>query len=170
MKAHYYLAIGVRLFAIGLVVNTLHNSGLLIELLITGYINGISTPLFPIFASTVAPILIAIVLWFFPVIISKSIIKPESNKEIENTEKGIAFYTLISILGLYFTFYASVDLIYYFKLWHITQSTVGDFGIQDVFNPEIQSNIWATVFEFAAGVFCILKSKTIASTINRATS
>jgi hypothetical protein len=170
MKAHYYLAIGVRLFAIALIVNTLNNSGLLIELIITGYINGISTPLLPIFASTIVPLLIAIVLWFFPVIISRSIIKPETNEDVEITEKSIAFYTLISVLGLFFTFYASVDLIYYFKLWHIAQSAVGDFSMQDVFNPEIQSNVWATVFELILGLLCVFKSKTVANKINSVVS
>ncbi|MGS2718908.1 hypothetical protein ACVBE9_12090 [Eionea flava] len=170
MKSHYYLAIGIRLFAIALTINTLNGSSALIELSITGYINGLSVPLIPIVSGTIIPLLIVIVLWFFPVIIAKSIIKPEANEAPKKLEGFNLLHLLVSMLGIYFVFYATIDLVYYFKYWHVVGSLENYNSMSELLSPEVQANMWATSLEFIVSILCILKSKTIVSKIIKVAS
>lgn len=165
MKPHHYLAIFVRLFAIALFIFAIQQSSYLLQLIIFGEIQGYQAPVFQIFLSLFIPLSISLILWFFPVIAAKSILKPEIDQNIEPTDKVSIFFVAISAIGLYVTYYALVDVTYYFTLWQISSSpdTYGNYD--DLFTPDLKANIWATVLEFAMGLLLIFKGKSIAKKI-----
>ena len=165
MKPHHYLAIFVRLFAIALFIFAIQQSSYLFQLIIFGQIQLYQAPIFQIFLSLFIPIFISLVLWFFPVITAKSILKPEIDQDIEATSKLSIFFVIVSAIGLYVTFYALVDATYYFTLWQISNSPDSYGNYHDLFTPDIKDNIWATVVELAVGLILIFKGKTIAKKI-----
>lgn len=127
-----------------------------------GGIQGRQVSILQISVSAFIPFFIGIVLWLFPVIVAKSILKSEINQEIEPTNKASIFSIMISTLGLYVSLYAFIDITYYFTLWQIASSPDNYGNTYDLFSPETKANIWATIAELILGLFLIFKSKAIA--------
>lgn len=165
MKPHHYLSIFVRLFAIALFIFAIQQSSYLFQLIIFGGIQGFQASVVQIFLSVFVPLLVSLALWFFPVIAAKSILKPEIDQNIEPTDKLSIFFVIVSSIGLYVTYYALVDVTYYFTLWQISSSPDAYGNYHDLFTPDLKANIWATALEFAMGLLLIFKGKSIAKKI-----
>ncbi|MGH1487373.1 MAG: hypothetical protein ACRBCI_14255 [Cellvibrionaceae bacterium] len=165
MKPHHYLAIFVRLFAVALFILTIKQSSYFFQWIFFDGIEGIEAPIFQIILSIIMPLFISIILWFFPVIVAKSILKPEINQNIEPTDKMSIFFVAISIIGLFTTFYALIDTFYYFTLWQVVNSPDNYNDIYRFFPADVKANIWATGIELLLGLLLIFKSKTIARKI-----
>ncbi len=161
MNPHHYLAILIRLFAIGLFIFSISQSSYFFYSIVFGVGQGFEISALQIFMSFFLPFVISVVLWFFPVIVAKSILKPEIDQAIKPINKDGISFLIIATLGLYVTFYALVDTVYYFSLWQISELSDGYGTIRNFFPPDVKANIWATLIELVLGVLLILKSKTI---------
>lgn len=162
MKPHHYLAILVRLFAIALFVVAIKQSYSLFYLVLGVNPQGFYGSIWQIVVNFFMPFCMSLTLWFFPVIVAKSILKPEIDQTIEPLNKQCIFSVLVASLGLYVCLYAIVDATYYFTLWQFAASADNYGNVSNLFNEDTKANIWATGVELILGLTLILKSKTIA--------
>ena len=165
MKAHHYLAIGIKLFAIILIVYSIKQSEIIFDILFNE--NSVYAEASPtvISLNIVIPILISIGLWFFPGTIAKSILTPDLDQPVEPLSPNSFLAALISGIGLFVLFNATIDIIY----WSIFNHLVSEMGMYGAakgdLTPDAEANIWATGFEFVFSLILIFKSKSIAHLI-----
>lgn len=160
MKASHYLAIGIRLFSVALCLYTLQQSSILIEVLISGGINGVETSILFVLSTTVLPILAAAMLWCFPLTLSRSILKPEVDQPVECLSAQSVLTVLILAIGLYTMFYAVIDSIYWTTLWHMSsESQHSSAPIQ--LSEESKANMLATAIELTASIAILLKARSL---------
>lgn len=165
MKPHHYLAVFIRFFAIGLFLFAVDQSHFLIQLIVFGETENYPIPIVLVFLSVFLPLFFSLVLWLFPVLISKGIVKPEMDQPIDPENKISIFFVMIVVLGLYLTFNALVDAVYYLTLWQLTGAS-GLYGsFNDGFSPETKANMYATAVELGLGFVLIFKSKRVAKKI-----
>lgn len=160
MKSSHYLAIAVRLFSIVLFVYSLRQSSLLVEYLVNDSINGMEASLFFISVSTLAPLFVAILLWYFPVSVARSILKPEIDQKLEPIRPQSVLTVLVLALGLYAFYYAVVESIYWLTLWHLSERSI--FSEAPLYlTVENKANMVATAIELFASIIILFKARSI---------
>ena len=160
MKSHHYLAIIIRLFSIVLLAYSLRQWVFAIEILINGEASGIRFPAMFAVATALIPMLFAILLWKFPLTISKTIVSDEYNQEIKPLNAQSFLAVLIISLGVYFLFYAVIDSIYWLTIYKATQvgtSSGASIGLSE----DNTANMVATAVELILAFVLIAKAKTI---------
>lgn len=163
MKPHHYVAIFVRLFSIGLFVFAMRYLHFAVELFQLDDVQRLQFFLIQTVPNFVVPVCIGVILWRFPILVAKSIVKPEIEQEIEAVSRQGIGSIVIAAGGLFVFFYAIIDAVYYLALWQFAHSPDIDIYIQDVFNAETRANVWATGIELILGCFITFKSKAISS-------
>lgn len=169
MKPTHYLAIAVRLFSICLFIYGIRQSSFLIGLLTTESNTYSPSWMFTI-ASTCLPILVAAVIWRFPMLVAKVILKPEIDLPIEPINTKSILVALVSILGLYFLYGAIIDAIYWVNFWKMASHVNGGLGTWSFLDSESKASITTTVIELLMATLLIFKSKTFAHYILRFSS
>ena len=166
MKSQHYLAIIVRLFAIALFVHGLRQCVFVADVFYDGIASGIRFPKVFTIATALVPMLFSVLLWFFPLTISKSIVSDEYNHEVKPLNPHSFLTVLIISLGLYFLFYAIVDSIYWVIVYKASQ--IGDIsGVPIGLGNENKANMYSTGLEFILAFGFIAKAKTIGSNLLR---
>ena len=165
MRLEHLVAIGVRLFSIGLAINILRalsNFSFFWES-VTDFI-GRATYI----GSTIALILLVILLWKFPLTIAKKIgtfpalqtteLNSESHKKL--LEIGLI------LLGLYLLFYAISDATYWLAFyWQTLSYNYPASGIP--LPAEDMASIVATCVEFVFAGYLIFGHKALANIVQR---
>jgi len=106
-------------------------------------------------------VLVAIVLWKFPLSLSKHLLAPElDEKVVEISPYNFLCVTLIG-LGVYLTYRAITDAFAWFLYYQYVG--VGEYGAPVMINFEVKIDMWTTLVEFILSVILIFKSKTIAN-------
>ena len=166
MKPHHYLAIIVKIFAIVLFAYGIRQAGFFIEILLTGMASDVRYSIY--FAATTAfvPITTSLLLWFFPITISKSIITPEIDGQLQPINPQGLLAVIISAIGLYTLFYAIVDATYWSIIYQATKAGTSS-GVPIGLSDEGAANMIVTAIELVMAVMLILKSKTLAFYILR---
>lgn len=164
MRPSHLLAIFVRMAAILLVLSAVRQLPFIFHTFFD------SMPTSILFSASVISIelLLAIILWKFPLSIASGIIKPELDQEINVPAIQGMLCTMIIILGLYVTCYALVDVAYWVSIRQSYSSYMDDGSFR--MNPEVNANLLATGVELAIGLVLIFKSKTIAKFLFKASS
>jgi len=152
-------------FSIGLFIFAVNQSHFLIQLIVFGEVKSYPVSIIVIFLGFFLPLFFSVALWFFPVLISKGILKREMDQSIDPENKISIFFVMIVVLGLYLTFNALIDSVYYFALWQFTESSSLYGGFNDIFSPETKANIYATAIKLALGFILVFKSKSVAKKI-----
>lgn len=161
MKSSHYFAIAVRLFAIILFLYGLKQSRWLVELLINGSLNGMGVSVAFLFVTSFVPLIVSLLLWMFPVTVSKSVIKPDMDLPVEPMESHSILVVLLLAIGL-FTFYnAMVDSVYWAILWNISRD-VEESTAPLYLTLENRANMWVTGLEVLASVAIMVKARSIA--------
>jgi hypothetical protein len=168
MNTSYYLAIAVRLFSIGLFLYSLQQSSLIVEVLLEGSINGAAISIFFILATSVIPMIIAILLWLFPLLVSKAIIKSEFDKRVELISIHKLLTVFVLVIGLYCFYYAITDSVYWATLWKMsTNSHYSEIPIG--LSIESKANMVATGIQLLLSIMLVVKARTISSFLLRIT-
>ena len=112
MKLEHVLALAVRIFAIALIIQALKTAVNLIVFLKTSDSSFTSVAYF---GTVVSLILLAVILWKFPVLIARKIANfPTLDEaEISSVDSEKLLQTGLTILGIYFLYYVITDLFYW---------------------------------------------------------
>jgi len=164
MKSSHYLAIAVRLFAIALFIYGLRQLLPIIELVISGSINGMVVS--PFFAVVVAliPIVFSIVLWTFPLSLSRSILKTDMDREVAPLSQDNWLVVILIGIGLYTLYYGLVDSIYWIYILHISsENAMSDVPL--LMGAGDRANLVISIMEVVTSMIIILRSKTISNLI-----
>jgi len=164
MKSSHYLAIAVRLFAIALFIYGLRQLLPIIELVISGSINGMVVS--PFFAVVIAliPIVFSIVLWTFPLSLSRSILKTDMDREVAPLSQDNWLVVILIGIGLYTLYYGLVDSIYWIYILHISsENAMSDVPL--LMGAGDKANLVISIMEVVTSMIIILRSKTISNLI-----
>jgi len=164
MKSSHYLAIAVRLFAIALFIYGLRQLLPIIELVISGSINGMVVS--PFFAVVIAliPIVFSIVLWTFPLSLSRSILKTDMDREVAPLSQDNWLVVILIGIGLYTLYYGLVDSIYWIYILHISsENAMSDVPL--LMGAGDRANLVISIMEVVTSMIIILRSKTISNLI-----
>ncbi len=157
MKPTYYFAIAVRLFAIYLFLYGIQRSSFIIEMIAVGA-SQFSVSWFYSVVLTIAPILFAAYLWFFPLVIAKKIIKPELDQALEAIDPQGMLTILILAMALFFLYNAIIDGVYWVSIWQIIERSDSITSLAD----ENKADMIATGFEFAVSFILLMSAKSLA--------
>lgn len=161
MKPVDYVAIVIRFLAIALFIYGLKALGSSLQLFYEEY--SVPTASWVVsLVHTATPIMLGVILWFFPNLIARKIIgdeKPESSP----LSAYSLLSTLVAALGVFTFFYSFADAWY----WAFFASMALDvpYGFESPFKPDIISGMWATGIELALSLILIFKCRTIANFI-----
>jgi|GEM_PF-1612525 len=164
MNINFYFALIIRLFAIGLVVFSISKIELLLSTLVMPE-GTVGPTLWYGLLNVFVPIIIAIVLWFFPFSIARKILPP-SDGEGEKLSDISMLTMLIIGIGVYTLYYAIVDGFYWIMFTNIF--VYDEFGvINKLITNQDKSSIAATVIELILSVILIARARMIASLASR---
>jgi hypothetical protein len=150
MKTQHYLAVFIKLFALILFLYFLKEFLFVIQL-------GLENIWYELISFSIGMVA-SILLWMFPLTVSKTIVKPEINKEI-NPIGAKEFLTLLVItLGLFTLFYAISDTVYWVLVYKIMEGEIPSGVV-----AENTANMIATAVELLLSLLLITKSKNIVS-------
>jgi hypothetical protein len=161
MKASNIFAILVRLFAIYLLMKAFHQTILLSNVLSEGNLNGMDVSLYLMAVYVGSPLIVGLMLWFFPSIVSRSIVKPEIETELTPIHLEPLIIVLVVAMGLYILIYSLSDLIYNATIIHLESRN--DFPGID--SSEEKASFIATIFEIVAGLFLVFRARFIGTKI-----
>lgn len=160
MKPHHYLAIGLRIFAILLFVYVFRQSMQQFTLLTSGSLHVANILIMPLLV-TLLSLIAAIACWLFPITIAKNVIKPELDKEIQPLNYTSFLTVVILAIGLFLTFKAISDIVYWLTYLNIVPS--------GAYDSEAKALMLATVVETVVAFALIGRARTIAHYLLRIT-
>ncbi|WP_157497139.1 hypothetical protein [Hahella ganghwensis] len=113
------------------------------------------------YASSLIPFFIAMLLWFFPMTVSRSILKPDLDKVIEPVSPGNTLTVILLAMGLYFFYNAAVDASHWLTILFMNARSAQ--YAQDFFHisPEHKAQMVAIALELILSTVLILKAKTV---------
>lgn len=159
MKPHHYLAILFRLFAIALTLYAVKQFPFLAAA-VSEYQSGINASFSYAIAATLVPMLAALLIWYFPVTLAASILRPGLDETIEALAPQPLLALLLCAIGVFTFYYALVDLAYYLTFWHLSSRV--DYGSAYV-SLESKANMIATLIEFLLAMLILFKAKSLAA-------
>lgn len=165
MKSVEIVSVMVRLFAIALFLKATQEALLLAEVFSEGKINGMEASPFILAVLSGTPLLIALILWFFPISVSSSLVKPEMDTPL--TPLHMETLTIVTIvgLGIYVLSYSSSDLVYSLTWLHLESRSVDSGSLPSGYSPTATANLVATVFEIIFGLFLISRARYITAKV-----
>lgn len=125
----------------------------LFSLLTSGSLHVADIPMMPLLV-TILLFIAAIMCWMFPISIAKNIINPELDKDIQPVSYQSFLTVVILAIGLFLTFKAISDIVYW-----LTYSNIIPSGGLDA---DSKALMVATAIETVIAVMFISKAKTIA--------
>jgi hypothetical protein len=156
MKVHHYVGVGIKLFAIWLFLFSVQNMVYLLENIIYGTVQGMKASLIKSSLIYVPWLVLAIILWYFPLSSAKKIIPPEAEVNPEGISASSLLSILISAIALLFLYRSIMDGVYWLTLLNLIEnssySTIG---------PENKASMYATGVEFFAAACLFFNSRKI---------
>ncbi|SDS00201.1 hypothetical protein SAMN05216271_0930 [Halopseudomonas sabulinigri] len=159
MKPTHYLAILVRIFSVLLILFALRQSSFLLGLM-TGQLSGLTVSMAFAISSVVIPILVAIFLWYFPMKVAKTILKPEIDQPVEPMNAPSCLTVLLLAVATYYLYFAIIDAVYWATLWQMSERSQGAFAPLNL-SQENKANMLSTIVELLVSAILILKARTI---------
>ncbi len=162
MKAHHYVGIGIKLFAIWLFLFSIQNMTLFLENLIYGTIQGMAASLTVSSLIYIPWLVVAIILWNFPMSIARKIIPPESDVNPKSISANSLLAVLVSAISLYFLYRSIMDGVYWLALLNLNEG-----GTYPSLSPDNKASIYATLVEFCVAALLFFNSKKISDWSNK---
>lgn len=160
MNITQYLALAIRLFAVFLLIYGLRQSSTIIEVIFNGSINGMTVSTVFVLIMSAIPIVVAYIMWKFPLTIAHTIVKPEMDQEVEALAQGDWLAVFLIAIGTYTFYYAITDTIYWLYFFHM-QSYSSHESASFSLSQEDKFNFALTILELAMALALILKSKSL---------
>ena len=161
MKATHYFAVFIRLFALVLIIYVVRQSALLLELLTRSGWENYPSSLFFELTTVLCPLLVSLLLWFFPMTVAAAIIRPELNQPVESLSAVNILTVLLLAIGVYLLYFAVSSTIYWLTLWQINLHSY-DLGLNS-FSGENKAAMIATGLELVLALPLLARARTIAT-------
>ena len=160
MNSTYYFGVMVRLFAIALFVYGVSRLEYVINF--SSYSDSyVDQSIIFSIVSSVLPMVISIIIWFFPLLVAQKILPSSDDSKVEIDAHSLLTVFVLAI-GLYAIYYAIADSLYWLTLANVfVRDEFG--GISKTFSNQDKSSIVATVIQFLLAVFLLARAKTIAT-------
>ena len=168
MKPTHYLAVVVRIFSILLFLYGLRQSFFLIGL-VTGELSGLTVSIAFALSSVMLPILVAVFLWYFPMKVAKSILKPEIDQPVEPMNAQSWLTVLLLAVATNFLYFAIIDAVHWATVWQMSERSQGG-QVPLYLNEDNKANMVATVIQLLVSATLILKARTLAAKMLRLTT
>ncbi len=164
MKPIHYLGLGVRLFAICLILFGVYNlAGYLSSYFSDSVYDRYTVMSLPLLLVAVAlPILIAVLMWSFPLTIAYKLLGSE-DKEFEPISPVSILTILVASIGLFFLYQSLMDTVYWFLSYSFFSARSSTFS----FGPNEKAAAVSTAVELAIAVILTLRCKSIAKLMAR---
>jgi len=160
MRPTHYLAIAVRVLGMFAFFYAIRQSIFLIQV-VQNDLSGMNVPIPFAISTVILPFLASVILWYFPMMVAKKIIKPELDQEIQPLS-AIEFLTVLILgIALYFLYYAFNDAVHW--LTYAIVSRDQSFVETAAMKSEVTGNMVATAVEFVVSIALIMKARTVAS-------
>lgn len=162
MKPIHYLGLAVRLFAICLMVYGVFNvAALITSFYYSSEFGRFSMRSLPLLLVIVAlPMLISILLWFFPLTVAHKLLGNEE-RVFEPISPVNILTILIASIGLFFLYLSLMDSVYWFTSYNFLSAMSPTFS----FGPEDKAQIVSTAVELAFALILTLRCKSIAKLV-----
>lgn len=163
MKPTHYFAIMVRLFAIALAIYAIRQSSLLFEVLRSGGIQGYELSAAYAWVTVLCPLIVSILLWFFPMTVSASIIRSELDQPFEAVNAASILTVLVLAIGLYVLYIAISGTVYWLTLWQMSHGSYSDAALY--LGVDSKANMIATGIELILAVFLVARARIVSGLI-----
>lgn len=167
MKPTHYFAILIRLFAIGLLIYSARQSSFLIELLREGSVQGYELSFTFALVSTLLPLVVAVLLWFFPLTVSRFVIRSEMDQAFEPIATQDLLTVLVLGIGVYVFYLTISDAVYWITLWQMSQDSYTEANLY--LGNDSKAAMVTTVIEFVIAAGLLLRARTVSAMILRFT-
>ncbi|QSP94308.1 hypothetical protein LPB19_14145 [Marinobacter salinisoli] len=167
MKPTHYFAILVRLFAIVLAIYAVRQSAFLIEMLRDGDVQGYELSFTFTLVSTLCPLIASALLWFFPMTVSRIVIRPELDQAFEPIGVKDLLTVLVLAIGVYVFYLTVSDAVYWITLWQMSQDSYSDAALY--LGNDSKAAMLTTVIELFISLGLLLRARTISDLILKLT-
>ncbi len=113
-------------------------------------------------SSSLFPMLVALFLWLFPMMVSSFILKPEIDQQIVPMNSHAVLTVLTLAIGLFYFFYAISDSIYWLTFWKISEGSQNYIGELHL-GVENQASMITTAVELVVSLALVVKARSIAT-------
>jgi hypothetical protein len=170
MKLTELTAIGLRIFAVYLFMYALNQSALLIGFIDSDNYDGANrvTPAFYIFWVG-TPLLISIVIWFFPITTTKLFLPKYKTDTFSPVEKSELYIAAIVLVGIFILSTAIPDVLYWVIRVYLAADLM-DSGLDFIFTPKDKASMVATVIQLIMGIWLLFGAKGLLGFVIRARS
>ena len=158
MKAHHYVGIGIKLFAIWLFLCSIQNMTFFLENIIYGTVQGMAASATKSALIYLPWLVMALILWNFPLSIAKKIVPSEAQVNPEPISASALLAVLIAAISIYFLYRSIMDGVYWATLLNLSEG-----GVYASFSPENKASIFATFIEFLAAALLLFNSRKISA-------
>lgn len=163
MKPTYYFAILVRLFAIGLAIYAVRQSSLLIEILKDGNVQGYELSFTFALVSTLCHLFVSVLLWFFPMTVSRFVIRPELDEAFEPIGVKDLLTVLVLAIGVYVFYFTISDAVYWITLWQMSQDSYSEASLY--LGNDSKAATVTTGIEFFISAGLLLRARTVSNLV-----
>jgi len=163
MKLEYIVAIGVRLFAIGLGINVLRSFSL-----IPVYLNSTSShaDLFLFYGTTIAFALLALMLWKFPLLIARKIASfpPQDHSSLKDDAYIKLLEVGLILLGLYLLYFVISDGVYWL-IFYLSISSSEYYDSANAIAPDQVASMVTTIVELVVASILVFSHQGLAKLV-----
>ena len=165
MNGYHYLALFIKLFCIILVLQAIPGGIAFIDVMLNEP-SLIEAGTMTLGFEFIARLVLAFILWNFPLSISKSILSPELEKEVKPLNALELLTVIVAGIGLYVFYYAAADTFYW-----ISYNLAGYQHTQQRYEYDYDYvlRMWTTGIELLLAVLLIARARTVANAILKVT-
>lgn len=164
MKLYHYFAVGLKVFAMALLIYGISYLSPLLEIYKTGTVNGIVANSTYYIVNAGLIFFVAGYLWLFPVSTSKWFLGPQQELEVTPISNNDIVTAVVLTIGLYIFAWGIIDLIYWLSFLYLFSGLEPEY---EAMAADSKANIVATVVQLVIGLGMILKSKSLAKAITK---
>ena len=161
MKVYHYIAIAIRLFAIWLFLYSISQLVYFVENIAYGTVQGIEASVLVSGFAYIPWLIVALLLWRFPLTLAKNIVPPEAEFKQESITPQAILSVLISAIALFLLYRSIMDGVYWLTFWKFAHS-YPQMGIQISLNAENKASMVTTAIEFFVAVLLFFNCKNVA--------
>lgn len=154
------LALGVRLFAIGLVLNALQQSSYFFQALLDNWENMLAELPYML-TSAAVPLLVALLLWLFPTRVVQSFVPANEEPALEPLTALTLTHILLLAMAFYFFYDVVVALIYHLSLMLVSGRGWGWSALLRL-SPDELAGLMMKLFEFIISLALLFNARRVA--------
>ena len=154
------LALGVRLFAIGLVLNALQQSSYFFQALLDNWENMLAELPYML-TSAAVPLLVALLLWLFPTRVVQSFVPANEEPALEPLTALTLTHILLLAMAFYFFYDVVVALIYHLSLMLVSGRGWGWRALLGL-SPDELAGLMMKLFEFIISLALLFNARRVA--------